>query len=83
VIGLFKAEDVEFATLEWGPPAEFEMAYHDRQAAPSRHGGAHATTRPGDPARFRSKQECIPVSLSRKSRASPEPRPLGYEPFPV
>jgi hypothetical protein len=26
VIGLFKAEDVEFATLEWVPPAEFEMA---------------------------------------------------------
>jgi putative transposase len=42
-------EDVEFATLEWVawyngsrlleplgyvPPAEFEQAYHDRQAAP-------------------------------------------------
>jgi len=43
-------EDVEFATLEWVawyngrrlleplgyvPPAEFEQAYHDRQAAPA------------------------------------------------
>jgi len=44
-----RLEDVEFATLEWVawyngsrlleplgyvPPAEFEKAYHDRQAAP-------------------------------------------------
>ena len=49
--GPWKAlEDVEFATLEWVawynhqrlleplgyvPPAEFEQAYHDRQAAPA------------------------------------------------
>ena len=60
-------EDVEFATLEWVawynkgrlleplgyvPPAEFEQAYHDRQAAPAEHGGSHVTSSPGNSGRF-------------------------------
>src|SRR5437867_13252888 len=62
-------EDVEFATLEWVawyngsrlleplgyvPPAEFEKAYRDRQAPPSRHGGSHVTSSPGNPERFKA-----------------------------